>query len=89
MSEELRVKREELKPCPFCGMVPEIVVTDDEGNVHPDEYRDDPWSGLGFAIAHYDPAFDCPVALHEGETYPSIYDSEEEAAAAWNRRAEA
>ena len=76
-----------LNPCPFCGLLPEIVIGDDEGNVHSEEgYADDPWSGLSYMLAHHDPAWDCPIALHEGETYPTLFDTAQEAAEAWNRR---
>ena len=77
----------ELKPCPFCGLLPEIVVCDDEGNLHPEEgYADDPWSGLSYCLAHHDPAWDCPIALHKGATYPLLFDTAQEAAEAWNCR---
>jgi hypothetical protein len=38
---------DELK-CPFCGGKVRILVCDDEGNVHDDDYENDPWSGLSF-----------------------------------------
>lgn len=76
-----------LAPCPFCGLSPRIVIADDEGNLHPEaSYADDPWSGLAYMLQHHDPAWDCPVALHDGETYPRLFDTPQEAAEAWNRR---
>lgn len=81
---------EKFKPCPFCGEMPRILVSDDEGNMRPDEYEKDPWSGLGFQIEHIaveedDPI--CPVATFEGESIGTrIYDSRDEAIEAWNSR---
>ena len=82
----------ELKPCPFCGGEVKLLVSDSEGNIHNEEYEDDPWSGLGYQLAHYhEDNENCPIASYEddgGVIGVFIYDSREEAAAAWNRRAE-
>ena len=83
----------ELKPCPFCGAKIRIVVCDDEGNLHCDEYEENPWSGLGYRLYHDiadDPTEKCPIAGHEaeGEMGIWIYDTREKAIEAWNRRAE-
>jgi hypothetical protein len=78
----------ELKPCPFCGIKPVIGICDSEGNEHPPEYVNDPWSGLGYRLKHEYGPLPCPIATHEGESLGCrIYDSEAEAIAAWNRRA--
>ena len=78
-----------LKVCPFCGSSISIVVCDDEGNIHPDEYEHNPWSGLGYMLYHDindDPKGRCPIAGHEGEGVLGtfIYDTREEATEAWN-----
>lgn len=90
-NHELNSKIEQpikLKKCPFCGGVAYIIVCDDEGNHHSDEYEDDPWSGLGFMLYHDEKENpNCPIA-HEEEAQCGrfIYDSRKEAALAWNRR---
>ena len=79
-----------LKKCPFCGGIPHIIVCDDEGNHHPDEYENNPWSGLGFMLYHNEEENpNCPIA-HEAESQCGrrIYDSREEATLVWNRRIE-
>lgn len=76
-----------LKPCPWCGRAPYIVATDEEGNT---PYKPMPKPG-GYSIFHTSEGAEdnCPIA-----TDPSIalgmwlYDTEEEAVEAWNRRAE-
>ena len=81
-----------LKPCPFCGAEIRIIVCDDEGNIHDTEYENNPWSGLGHMLYHDItdiPSGKCPIARHEYEGIMGvwIYDTREEAAEAWNRRA--
>lgn len=81
-----------LKPCPFCGSKIRIVVCDDEGNIHDDDYENDPWSGLAYMLYHDiedDSKQECPIAGHIGEGVMGIYsyDTREEAIEAWNRRA--
>jgi hypothetical protein len=75
-----------MRKCPFCGRLPRLQLCDREGNHKPDEYANDPWSGLGYLIVHeYEKAVQCPIATHEGETIGcQRYDSPEEAKAAWN-----
>ena len=83
----------ELKPCPFCGGKVSLVLCDDEGNLHDEAYREHPYSGLGFMLHHaHEENPECPIASYEcdggilGGVY--IYDTEEQAAEAWNRRAD-
>lgn len=40
------------KTCPFCGGQIDIVITDEEGNIHDEEYAQNAWSGLCYAIEH-------------------------------------
>ena len=82
-----------LKPCPFCGGKVSLVLCDDEGNLHDEAYREHPYSGLGFMLHHaHEENPECPIASYEcdggilGRVY--IYDTEEQATEAWNRRAE-
>lgn len=82
-----------LKPCPFCGSKVSLVLCDDEGNLHDEAYREHPYSGLGFMLHHaHEENPECPIASYEcdggilGRVY--IYDTEEQAAEAWNRRVE-
>jgi hypothetical protein len=68
----------ELKPCPFCGGKVSIVLS---------------YSGLGFMLHHaHEENPGCPIASYEcdggilGGVY--IYDTEEQATEAWNKRDE-
>lgn len=83
----------DLKLCPFCGGKVSLVLCDDEGNLHDEAYRERPYSGVGFMLRHtHEENPSCPIASYEcdggilGGVY--IYDTEERAAEAWNRRAE-
>ena len=80
-------------PCPFCGGKVSLVPCDDEGNLHDEAYREHPYSGLGFMLHHaHEENPECPIASYEcdggilGGVY--IYDTEEQATEAWNRRAD-
>lgn len=82
---------DKLRPCPFCGGLAKIVLCDDEGNLHNEDYALKPYSGVGFMIRHtHEENPQCPIAIYEvdggivGGVY--IYDTEEQAAEAWNRR---
>lgn len=75
-------------PCPWCNGTAKIIVCDDEGNRHSDDYENDPWSGLGYFLYHSESENpDCPIA-HDDYTQCGryIYDSREEAIDAWNTR---
>lgn len=83
----------ELRNCPFCGGEVSLVLCDDEGNLHDESYREHPYSGLGFMLRHtHEENPECPIASYEcdggilGGVY--IYDTEEQAAEAWNKRDE-
>lgn len=77
----------EIKPCPFCGKTPNIVVCDYEGNIHSEiGYGEDPWSGLSFALMH-DNNDECVVATEKGELLGfNLFDTREEATDMWNKR---
>ena len=79
---------EKLKPCPFCGGVAKILVSDDEGNERNEEYEQDPWSGLSFRIAHtFDENEECPIATHEDEMIGAyLYGKRENLIKSWNNR---
>ena len=85
----MKKKQKEFLPCPFCGKLPEIVVTDDEGNIRgigaAPEYEADPWSGLAFALRH-DVGIVCPVSTSAHEYYSLLYGSRDDAIEAWNIR---
>jgi len=81
---------ESLKPCPFCGGEADFGISDREGNSRDEEYEKDPWSGLSYTIEHVHEANSgCPIAQYECDGAMMgvyLYDSREEAAAAWNKR---
>ena len=84
------LSQNKLRPCPWCKKVPKIQLTDDEGNFRSESYLDDSYSGVGYALVHMteDPDDKCPIATVDEETILGgmIYDTEEEAIDAWNRR---
>lgn len=86
------MKDERLKPCPFCGKIPTIYVCDGEGNIHDENYQDDPWSGLTYSLYHEygkDQSNDdiCPIATHPNEILGTqLYDSVDELVERWNKR---
>lgn len=74
-----------LKPCPFCGSTIHMGVCDEEGNPRNESYKECPYSGIKFALMHEES--DCPIATYRGEQLGMwLYDTEEEATKAWNRR---
>lgn len=82
----------DLKPCPFCNESKVFIgVHDDEGNYRGHlgcEYESDPWSGLSYAL-HHEGWGDC-ILCSDGENEVMgglLFDTAEEAATAWNRRA--
>ena len=77
----------ELKPCPFCGGDVSVVILDDEGNIRDEEYERDPYSGLSYVLAHDDPNGACPIVTYD-EPILWLYDSRDDVAHVWNRRAE-
>ena len=75
--------------CPFCGGKVTIRVCDGEGNLRPDSYEEDPWSGLGFVLYHdLATAKDtCPIAHHVDEQLGTIiFESRELAEKSWRNR---
>lgn len=81
-------KKMVLKPCPFCKQSIRLQLCDSAGNFRGPEYADNPWGRLGFQLIHEVKDGECPIATHDGESLGSfIYDTREQAAEAWNRRA--
>lgn len=80
----------DLKPCPFCGGKVKFLLLDDEFNVKNEEYAKDPWNGLQYGLYHsMTENEDCPIATGEEEMLGMYgYDTQAEAAEAWNRRCE-
>lgn len=78
------------KPCPFCGGKVAVVICDDEGNLHDDEYLSNPYSGVGYKLRHtHELNPECPIAKYDedgGIVGVIIYDTAEDAIDAWNRR---
>ena len=77
-----------MRPCPFCQGKAGLYVCDAEGNIHSDDYIDDPWSGLSFRIRHTeedDKTGMCPITAAPGEGVGMwYYDTAEEAIQSWN-----
>lgn len=66
------------KPCPFCGGKVAVVICDDEGNLHDDDYLFNPYSGVGYKLRHtHELNPECPIAEYEedeGTVGVHIYD---------------
>lgn len=83
------MKDERLKPCPFCGHVPEILVYDENGKLRGDGYLSAPDAGVVYAIGHpIDRAgIGCPISgdpsLHTGDRQ-HLYLEVEDLVSSWN-----
>lgn len=78
-----------LKNCPRCDGPVSLVVCDDEGNIHDEDYEQRPYSGLQFGLHHAEGTRTCPVAIENGELLGQyLYGTREEAVTAWNTRKE-
>ena len=93
VSQQKENSMDELRPCPFCKKQAVFIgVHDDEGNYHGRigcEYESDPWSGLSYAL-HHEGWGEC-ILCSDGENEVMggvLFDTAEEAAEAWNRRAD-
>ncbi len=71
--------------CPFCGKSVHIQLTDNEGNFHSDDYLDEPYSGVGYVLTHYEEdEVECPIACEDGEFLGMyIYDTKRDAIESW------
>jgi hypothetical protein len=79
----------DLKPCPFCGIMPRLVITDDEGNLRNESYESDPFSGIAYSVAHNGPDVEeasCPAITDDNDAGPWIFEKKKEAIKAWNKR---
>ena len=78
-----------LHPCPFCGTVPKIIITDDEGNPRNTDYLNDTWSGIAFGIRH-DVVKECPISFgneDDADCIPMgnrLYNTPDELVETWN-----
>ncbi len=80
---------EPIKGCPWCGELPQIVVCDEEGNIKTPEYEQEPWSGLTFGLIHPAESGLCPIYVADKAILGNwLYDTRDEAIAAWNARKE-
>ncbi len=88
--EDVKNSEAKLLPCPFCGVKPQIIICDDEGNIkrNPEEYLEEQWSGLSFALIHPTDNF-CPVATDKDDDIVLgnyLYGSLDEIIELWNKR---
>ena len=81
------MKKVKLKPCPFCGEIPEILICDNEGDVHDKAYLKNPWIGLSFALTHTNSK--CPIRVEYQEVLGgAFYNTLKELQECWNKRIE-
>jgi hypothetical protein len=67
-----------------------ILVCDEEGNVKCEDYEEDPWGGLSFALSHERNSSDdkCPISGFNADevTAGFLYGTREEAISSWSIR---
>lgn len=71
----------ELKPCPFCGTIPEIQICDRDGMIYPgSDYEENPWNGSGYRLVR-----SIGYPYNYDVVGSDIYNTPEEAEEAWNK----
>lgn len=76
---------EKRKPalCRYCGGKIRTVICDNEGNIHDEEYLKEPYSGVGYMLAHdrsdVPAGIECPICTQDDAIGSRIYDTEDEA----------
>jgi hypothetical protein len=74
----------ELKPCPFCGTIPEIQICDRDGMIYPgSDYEENQWNGSGYRLVRTT-GYPFKYAVIGSD----IYDTSESAEEAWNKMAQ-
>ena len=74
----------ELKPCPFCGTIPEIQICDRDGMIYPgSDYEENQWNGSGYRLVRTT-GYPFKYAVIGSD----IYDTSESDEAAWNKMAQ-
>lgn len=79
-------KQDDSSPkCPFCGGEFHLLLCDEEGNPHDDDYLNNPYSGISYCIVHsikdVPNGVHCPIATsYEDEAISEyLYETKEEA----------
>ena len=86
--EKLKMNKIEPKKCPFCGISMKIQLIDRYGTFKDTEYLNKPINGIRYIIYHpIPPKSDPHRCVLVGKVGPYKYNSFEEAAEMWNRRA--